>query len=374
MSNLIALILHECEPTYPFTTDFGLYLYSRHILKQSNIEIIDCYVQNKDDIINSINKIDNHKIKLLWLRGHGTRYSITFKNDHINEKNKFCLVLDESKKINSADTYIKECFNLLPLKLDNNAYIFLDSCSNGEYVETKTYKKHVNMASEFANLTIDMPNVQIIAAKEPSHLTGVLIENESYKFIQMNTSHQDVLINYGINYKAALLSNNIQNIDKCILQDRDLVLYKDECINTLTWYAYKTRSNVDLRTIIRNMLEDTESSPEQFYKCIFKYLTPDILFNGNEQYELNQTYLVCFNRSCIISMFYYAQSTLHLNGKYVFLPSRLQQWAKTINQDMYDKVTKLYEEYKQSILSVELSKKLKEIESYNIRRKYILGF
>ncbi len=118
-------------------------------------------IKEMTDIATAISSAKDRSIDFLYISAHGFPKEIQFTED-------------ETLKAPEVDAFFSE----LPRKLKANATIYLSSCSTGS-LEKDFYH---NMQFRFGILTIDMPNVRVLAPSEDLHLD--LIQNDPENGLQ----------------------------------------------------------------------------------------------------------------------------------------------------------------------------------------------
>ena len=140
------LVLNEGEPTKEFRPAKGEYRKQLKDFETQGYEIIQKNIKDPETEIPSIlAAVEDESLAFVWPRMHGTPKSMTAAM---------------GKDITSEN--LPKIFALLPKKLTSDAIIFLESCKTGNL--TKDF--YDNIQFTFAKLTLELPDVQIIAPSE----------------------------------------------------------------------------------------------------------------------------------------------------------------------------------------------------------------
>ncbi len=204
-----AVILTTTKSSVTFRSSRGFYNKEIKNLEKNNFEIIHINVHSRDSI-NQYKETPKGSIGLLWYRMHGAP-------DHMAAAVNFDISLDN----------VDEIFNELPDLMQDKGIIYLDSCQTGSLKNGCN-----NMQFAFAKLTLNKPEVQIVAPSKNSHIQHFSISDDGNFSFEMQASHystKNISIVLGKQTKAIL--------QKAIESDIPLESIKDELINSLQMNA-----------------------------------------------------------------------------------------------------------------------------------------
>lgn len=160
----IALIIQaKYDHNNNFRPTKGFYLKQRAHIKNRGYEIIDLKIEDPNDLprfIDDLN-IPSSSIGFLWIRGHGAAKQIA---------------LSESPEKSFTPHNLPKVFGWVSEKFKDDTTIYLESCSTGRLDQGDFFN---NMQFEFAKLTVDKPEVKIVAPSEDEYLGLFLLEKPS---------------------------------------------------------------------------------------------------------------------------------------------------------------------------------------------------
>jgi hypothetical protein len=188
-----AVILQTTKRTIEFRPSFGFY--NKHIndLERAGYEIIKIDLTDAASLKKQLQEFPESSIGFLWLRMHGAPQSMTasenFKIDLVN---------------------INEIFADLPFILHDHSTVFLHSCSTGSLKNGCN-----NMQFAFAKLTLEKPNIQIVAPSEDLHVPYFSIlddGNFAFEMIACSRSTTNISVILGQQTKVILSHAKASNV------------------------------------------------------------------------------------------------------------------------------------------------------------------
>ena len=181
-----AIILKTTLKSGEFRSTKGFYNKHCHDLIQAGYTIITINVTSTALITQQLSALPDDSIGFLWNRMHGSATTMSAA---------------EERDIRSDN--IPQIFACLTAKLTKNATIYCDSCLTG-CLENNFYN---NVQFAFAKLTVTLPDVQIVAPSEVSHLDKFsILANSSFKFeiIESPTASTNIAVVLGAATKELL--------------------------------------------------------------------------------------------------------------------------------------------------------------------------
>jgi uncharacterized protein YaaR (DUF327 family) len=177
------LVLNEGKPTIEFHPAKGEYRKQLKYFETQGYEIIQKNIKNPETEIPSIlEALEDESLAFVWPRMHGAPKSMTAA---------------QGKEITSEN--LQKIFALLPKKLMGNAIIFLESCTTGKLIGDF----YNNIQFTFAKLTLELPDVQIVAPSEKLSMYRFLFNEGIFNCNMASNSSgsQDISITIGAKTK-----------------------------------------------------------------------------------------------------------------------------------------------------------------------------
>lgn len=323
-----AVILQATIDATEFRTNFGFYNKHIHDLKEAGYEILEIEVDSSMSIMETLSSIPDNSLGFLWLRMHGSPSSMSAAKD-------FDITLEN----------IPEIFSALPKVMTENATVFLDSCLTGCL---KNGFNNIQFA--FANLTLDKPQVKIVAPYEASHVIFFSIENKdsfNVEILAKPSSDENI---------AIILGNETKQIMRHTLQSNiSLQSLNDEVNNSLTinktspflnnfkkeYSSFMFGSGFDLTAMLINVIRGPLNS-ENALKHVRELIES---YHASPNYPKNNG-AICprwENATPLSSAIYYKRSDivtyLLANGadlSYTINGATMLELAKTRDESQYD--------------------------------------
>lgn len=188
-----AVIFTTTENAYEFRPTQGLYKKNCEDLEKAGYTLLSVNVENQESIEKQLASLPDGSIGFLWNRMHG----------HPKK-------MRAAKSFDITSSNLQDIFRDLPKKLSSNATIYLDACHTTSLKEDF----YNNIQFTFAKLTVDMPNVQIAAPAEASHIAWFsMMPNGTFSFDMLADpgAIRSMAITLGADTKAILQTAVKQN-------------------------------------------------------------------------------------------------------------------------------------------------------------------
>jgi|GEM_PF-4857341 len=188
-----AVILKTTQNANEFRSSFGFYHKHIYDLERAGYEILEIDLTDTASLEKQLKKFPESSVGFLWLRMHGSPQSMT---------------ASEHFKIDL--TNINEIFKDLPFILHERCIVFLDSCSTGSLKNGCN-----NMQFAFGKLTLDKPNIQIVAPSDYLHVPYFSISedgNFTFEMMASPRSTTNISVILGQQTKTILNKARVSNI------------------------------------------------------------------------------------------------------------------------------------------------------------------
>lgn len=154
-----------------FLPQVGFYRRDCKHLQENGYEIVSLTPESETDLNKQVEKLEDLSIGFVWIRAHGYPTFMRFVKDTFEP----------------TASFIKQNWTWLVNKLHPSATIYLDSCDTGKPI--KNIEANVQFA--FAILTLDFPEVTIIAPKEGVHVSSFAVTHDGRFLVSMINSPGD---------------------------------------------------------------------------------------------------------------------------------------------------------------------------------------
>ncbi len=203
-----SVILNTTKNALEFRPSFGFYYKHIHDLQKVSDETLTIDVSSTDSIA-PLKKLPESSVGFFWFRMHGLVQS---------------MAASETLTIDVNNVY--EIFDFLPRIMKDKGVIFLDSCSTASLQSGCN-----NMQFAFAKLTLEKPNIQIVAPSERCHVSYFSISKEGdFSFEMQGEGHSTKNISVVLNHETKAI------LSKTIASNTSLELVKEELKNSLCTY------------------------------------------------------------------------------------------------------------------------------------------
>lgn len=262
-----AIILQTTENSVTFRSTRGFYNKNLHDLKQTGYEIKTIDVNN---IKSQLASLPPSSVGFLWIRMHGSPQSMT-----------------ATKEIEITVENCGDIFESLPYILNENAWVFLESCSTGYLLPDFN-----NMQFAFAKLTIEKPMVKIVAPSKNSHINYFSIQEDGSFYFEIQEKHfmneRNIAVVLGQETKA-LMRNAIEH--NIMLESRADDIFKSLKINQECPFleSFKTEysgglcgAGFDLTNVLMNVIEQHFDEYDIVLDCVKKLVE---VFHASTNFE-----------------------------------------------------------------------------------------
>ncbi len=185
-----AVILQTTHRVNQFRSTYGFYQKNVHDLEQAGYTVLKLNMEINEPF-SQLENLPKNSVGFFWLRMHGSPQSMT-----------------ATENLQLTTNNCKEIFACLPSILTEDATLFLDSCSTGSLAQLD------NMQFAFAKLTLNMPEVQVVAPSEDLHFGHfTLLENNRFAFemISCPGGKKNISVILGRETKAILQEASLSN-------------------------------------------------------------------------------------------------------------------------------------------------------------------
>lgn len=242
----LAVILQTTKRKQQFRSTFGFYEKNLYDLRNAGYEIPNININN---FINELESLEDSSVGFLWVRMHGEPES-----------------MDATEELTITTENCHQVFKCLSRILTDTATIFLDSCSTGSLD-----KGINNIQFAFAKLTLNKPDVQIVAPLKNMHMSYFsILEDQTFGFeiIEKPRSYQSMCVILGKQTKEIIsdaCKNNmsLESIHDELVESLQLNL-KCEFLNKFREENKKIMfgADFDLNTMLVNAINSIHDSDE----------------------------------------------------------------------------------------------------------------
>ena len=200
-----AIILNTTKNTTEFRSSRGFYNKQVKDLQEAGYEILRIDVKSPS-CISQLQNLPENSVGFFWPRMHGSAKT---------------MVASETLTIDLDN--INEILNFLPRIMHPNGTIFLESCSTGSLEHGCN-----NIQFAFAKLTLEKPNIQIVAPSKDNNLAYFSVSKDDNFSFEMQESPRTQ------NNTSLILGQQTKSIlSKAVASHTPLESIQDELISSL---------------------------------------------------------------------------------------------------------------------------------------------